>query len=249
MNEFTLSVTHNTGAVFSKFMILVQNIAEINPNFEKVYLLNRDERSLTGENNVFNFIFDQIPWLPEKKSTRRVGTYTSKNKIEDSNNLENYKKIVKKLKFSKEFLKYFDKCNDDLKIDDTFLGVHVRLTDANIYHPYSQNNYMDFLNLIQTHRKENQKIFVASDNDESLEKLEKEFGDDLFYLKNCIRGKTEQEDTFKLMVKNFKDPNLWREAFAEMLLLSKCGTLICRSSNVNNASIIYSNTIKKIIRL
>jgi hypothetical protein len=34
-----------------------------------------------------------------------------------------------------------------------------------------------------------------------------------------------------------------------MFLLSKSSSLICRSSNVANASIIFSNSIKKIIRL
>jgi hypothetical protein len=81
-------------------------------------------------------------------------------------------------------------------------------------------------------------------------KLQKEFGDDLVFVKDFIRGKTEIEDTYKtIFLPYLKDKKLWVEAFIEMLLLSKCGTLICRSSNVNNASIIYSNTLKKIIRI
>jgi hypothetical protein len=250
-NEFTLSVTDNTGSVFSKFMILIQNLALINPDFNKTYLLNKDNRSLTGENNIFNSLFDQTPYNDhEIPSTRKVKTYTSTNRIEKSKNLDTYKKIVSKLKFSKDFLEEYHKHANELKVDNTFLGVHLRLTDANLYHAYSNNSYNDFLLKIKQHKQPNQKIFVASDNNESLIKLQKEFGDDLVFVKDFIRGKTEIEDTYKtIFLPYLKDKKLWVEAFIEMLLLSKCGTLICRSSNVNNASIIYSNTLKKIIRI
>ena len=92
-------------------------------------------------------------------------------------------------------------------------------------------------------------IFVASDNEESILKLKTIFGNRISYVPNLIRAKTEIEDSSTLQSDNFRSTKFWQEAFLEMLLLSKCSTLICRTSNVANMAIISSNSIKKIIML
>lgn len=121
----------------------------------------------------------------------------------------------------------------------------------NIYHKNDYGNlvFEDFLNEIQKIKDEGKKIFVASDNNESLSKLKSLYNDDIVYVDGFLRGETETEDTLILQKNHFKDVRLWEEAFIEMLLLSRCGTLICRTSNVNNVAIIYSNNLKNIIRI
>jgi hypothetical protein len=248
--NYTINV--KAGGVFSKFIFTIQNIQKIDVDFESVYINNCDDRSLTGNENIFNFIFEQNigeNQIPHK--CEHLGNYDKLKPIENSDKLNDYKKIVNKLKFNKNFNDIFQKHLNELKIDETFIGLHIRLCDMNIVHAkdYGTVTFDDFINELQKHITNDTRVFVASDNYESIEKLKKILGDKLFYVDNFIRGKNENENTANLQLVNFKNKKLWEEAFIEMLLLSKCGTLICRSSNVNNVSIIYSNTIKKIIRL
>jgi hypothetical protein len=248
--NYTINVS--AGGIFSKLMFAIQNIQKIHVDFESVYINNVDVRSLVGYENIFNTIFEQT--LIDNQPTHKclhLGNYSKYNPIEHSDNLSDYKKIVSKLKFTENFSKNFEKHLNELKVDDTFIGLHIRLCDMNIYHAkeYGVLHFNDYLNELKKHINKDTRIFVASDNDESIEKLKKKLGDRLYYVDGFIRGKTEIEATDKLQLDNFKNPKLWEEAFIEMLLLSKCGGLICRTSNVNNVSLIYSDTIKKIIKL
>jgi uncharacterized protein YktA (UPF0223 family) len=250
MSNITIEVL--AGGVFSKFMCIVQNIQKINPNFESLYISNIDEKSLINEENIFNNIFDQK--IKENQilyGSTNLHSYSKFNPIELSTNFSDYKKIVTKLKFTENFNKKFNSYLEKLNIDENYIGVHIRLCDMNIYHAsdYGILSFDDFLNEIQKLKDNGKKIFVASDNNESILKLKSIFNDDVVYLDGFLRGEYETEDTLMLQSNNFKDIRFWEEAFIEMLFLSRCGTLICRSSNLSNASIIYSNTLKKIIRL
>jgi|APGre2960657404_1045060.scaffolds.fasta_scaffold122406_2 hypothetical protein len=250
MDRFILNVS--AGGIFSKFIFVIQNLKNINTDFEYVYVNNVDDRSLIGDDNIFNLILDQkkdksLPTI----NCKHLGNYSKFSPIELSNNLQDYKKIIKKLKFNQNMINKIDHYLDKYKINEDYLGVHIRLCDMNKYHSvdYGVLSYDDFLKKIKEEKGENTKIFLSSDNKESIKKLKLEFGDDVIYLDGFIRGETESEDTLNLQLDNFKNNQLWEESFIEMILLSKCGKLICRTSNLNNVSIIYSNTIKKIIRL
>jgi hypothetical protein len=250
MNNITLSV--DAGGIFSKFMFIVQNAQKINSDFESLYILNNDDRSLVNDENIFNHIFDQeIKDDQTLFNCVHLHNYSKFSPIELSKNLEDYKKIVSKLKFTENFIKKFNSYLEKLNIDENYIGVHIRLCDMNIRHAsdYGTLTFDDFLGEIQKLKEGDKKIFVISDNNESLLKLKSLFNDDVIYIDGFLRGETENEDTEKLQLNNFKNTRLWEEAFIEMLLLSKCGELICRTSNLNNSSIVYSNTIKKIIRL
>lgn len=250
MNNITINVA--VGGVFSKFMYVVQNAQIINPNFDSLYIQNIDGRSLVNEENIFNNIFDQrIEDNQVLYNCVAVHSYSKFSPIELSANLNDYKKIVSKLRFTKNFNEKFNSYLEKLNIDENYIGVHIRLCDMNIHHgdAYGVLVFEDFLNEIKKLKEDGKKIFVASDNNESLFKLKSLYNDDIVYADGFLRGETETEDTLTLQMNHFKDAKLWEEAFIEMLLLSKCGALICRSSNVNNASIIYSNTLKTIIRI
>ena len=250
MSNITINV--KAGGVFSKFMYVVQNAQIINPDFESLYIQNIDEKSLVNEENIFNNIFEQrIEDNQVVHNCVQVHNYSKFSPIELSANLNDYKKIVSKLRFTENFNKKFNSYLEKLNIDENYIGVHIRLCDMNIYHKndYGSLVFEDFLNEIKKLKEDGKKIFVASDNNESLSKLKSLYYDDIVYVDGFLRGESENEDTKILQINHFKDVRLWEEAFIEMLLLSKCGTLICRTSNVNNVSIIYSNSLKKIIRI
>jgi hypothetical protein len=249
MNDFILNV--EAGGVFSKFMFAIQNIQKINPNFNSVYINNIDNRSLTLSDNIFDKILDQTLIQDSQSFTcAHLGNYSKFNPIEKSNKLSDYRKIVKKIKINDNIINETNKYVEEFSINGEFIGLHIRLCDMNIYHgkDYGVLSFNDFLIELRKHISNNTKIFVASDNIESIKKLQKEFGNRVFYVDGFIRGNSETEDIL-LRLNNLKNIRLWEEAFIEMLLLSKCGKLICRTSNLNNASIIYSNTIKNVIRL
>lgn len=233
MSNITINVA--VGGVFSKFMYVVQNAQIINPDFKSLYIQNIDGRSLVNEENIFNNIFDQkIEDNQVSYNCVAVHSYSKFSPIELSTNLNDYKKIVSKLRFTENFNRKFNSYLEKLNIDENYIGVHIRLCDMNIHHgdAYGTLVFEDFLNEIQKLKEEGKKIFVASDNNESLSKLKSLYNDDIVYADGFLRGETETEDTLILQANHFKDVRLWEEAFIEMLPLSKCGTLICRSSNV-----------------
>ena len=45
------------------------------------------------------------------------------------------------------------------------------------------------------------------------------------------------------------DEDFWIDTFLEMLSLSKCNTLIYRVSNLNNASVLFSQAIKDTVKI
>jgi len=231
------------GGVFSKYMLCVQNLVSI--NFDKVYLNTLDNRT---NSNIFDSILKQNLYVEFSNiQINSIASYSSTNKIELSNNFHKYKEIVSKFEFRDELLNKIKKYEEELNITENTIGVHIRLTDMNIHHvnDYGYSSFDDYLKYFS----KDYDFFVASDNKESLKKLVDIYGDKIKYIPNFIRGENEKEDTYELQLTNFKNPSFWEEAFIEMFLLSKCGSLICRSSNLSNASIIHSNTINKIIRI
>ena len=169
------------------------------------------------------------------------------NKIE----LEKLKKISDKIKIKKNII---DKINPI--IDSDTLGVHIRLTDMNVLHRDIQGdiNYSSFEKKIEevlSENKEINKIFVASDNIVSLKKLEQKY--DIVYNKDVYRHSTEEsnrDNNFSNYV--FDDMHNevgWTDSFLECLSLSRCGYLIHGLSNLNNSSVIFSDSIKKTYRV
>ena len=231
------------GGIFSKYMLCVQNLANI--DFEKVYLNIIDNRT---DNNMFNSVLNQT--LTDNLTNiecNHIQGYNNQNKIELSNKFNNYKNVVSKFNFKDDLLDKIKILQEQLNITEKTIGVHVRLTDMNIHHvnDYGSSNFDDYLKYFN----EYDDFFVASDNKESLNKLVDIFGDKIKYVPNIIRGETKKENTSLLQLTNFKNNIFWEEAFIEMFLLSKCGSLICRASNLTNAAIVHSDTIKNIIRI
>lgn len=239
MNNFR--ITAPGGGIFSRYMRIIKQASIL--SYDKINL--KDDKDNI---NCFDWIFKQeildtyqdieINGDPFKK-------YNNKNHIEKSASFESYKNVVKSLEFTEDFvskLNYFEK----QFITSETIGVHVRITDMNTLHPQYGIYYIDdFLKLLQKDKK----YFIASDNEESLKKIKNIYGDNISYIPNLIRAKKETENSTQMQEQNIKNKIFWTEAFLEMMLLSKCSSLICRTSNVAFSSLVHSDSIKNVIRL
>jgi len=260
------------GGIFSKYILGIRNAVlheadsyylniidpRTNPNmFDSVLdqtLIPDDttevEDSFTPVNRHFKSRAVSYVNYKEIDCESSLSNYSKFNPIENSSNLPKYSEIIKKINLKKELLDKVEYYQNKFNIDENTVGVHIRLTDMNMYHAsdYGVVSFEDF----KSHLKPDVKYFVASDNDESLKKLKALFGDNVNYVDDLLRAVFENNDTTSMFLNNpvvFKNKQFWFEAFLEMLLLSKCGSLICRTSDLSNVAVIYSKTIKNIIRL
>jgi hypothetical protein len=233
----------DAGGIFSKYMYGIQN--GILHECDSYYFNVIDVRT---NSNIFDTVLEQTYEPSHQHITcDNLGNYSKLNSIENSNNFINYVNFIEKLKFNDKLLEKVDYYTKKMNIDDSTVGVHIRLTDMNIIHG---NDYgtLSFDNFVAQLNPDT-KYFISSDNNESIVKLKDLYGDNISYIDGLIRCERENDASDLLQLNNFKNPQLWFEGFLEMLLLSKCGTLICRTSNLSNATIIHSKTIKNIIRL
>lgn len=233
----------NAGGIFSKYMFGIQNAAK--HEFDSLYFNIIDSRTSP---NSFDFVLDQkISDDFYRVNCENLGTYDKKNHIEKSENFNIYKNIVKKIKIKQTILDKVEEYIKKLNINENTIGVHLRLTDMNIHHitQYGVLKFEYYLSNMDV----NKDYFIASDNHESIEKLVGIFGDKIKYIPKMIRCEKESDDSTILQIDNFKNEEFWVEAFIEMLILSKCNKIICRTSNLINSSIIHSNNISEIIRL
>lgn len=241
------------GGIFSKMMIAIQNTEKCEYGIENCYFNIVDSRAL-GENgfNPFDYILNQS-YDESYKSIRYTGhkIYDKEVVLQDSTEFQNLKEIASKLNYKQELKVLVDDYLYMLGMDQDTIGVHVRLCDMNIAHvrDYGYVSFEDYVEALKRELDLSNKVFVASDNKESIFKLQKLFGRRIVFLKDLIRAETEIENSADLQAKHFKEEKFWREAFLEMLLLSKCSKLICRTSNLANMAIISSNTLQKIITL
>ena len=200
-----------------------------------------------------DFIFDQ-PKRTEEYT--RQADYRGPSSIENINeqliveanqpDILFLRKLTRKLKFNKR-IKNLIKIEES-KIDfKNSLGVHLRLTDMNWLHKeHGEVNFNDFaknINLILEEHPEINTIFVASDNNESIDKLVRRYKDRIKFIPNLIRTELENSNSFELQRKNMHTKTFWEESFLDMMMLSKCKYLLHRTSNLANAALLFSDTI------
>ena len=224
---------------------------------KKEYIkINKMESSYNPKDlNMINFIFDQ----PKRtKDYNRQEDYRGPGSTENCElnllvkanqpDILFLRKLARKLKFNKRVKRLIK--IEESKIDfKNSLGVHIRLTDMNRIHPeHGAVNFDDFvknINLILEEHPEINTIFVASDNNESIEKLRNKYKDRVKFINNLNRCETELGDSYKLQLENYHKKEFWEHSFLDMMMLSKCKYLLHRTSNVANAALVFSDTIIK----
>lgn len=237
--------------IFSKFMRLIQCMADKSMTIEKTYLDVTDSSSKINQNMINFCILQTEKPTSESIKCENYHTYTNQFKIENSKKFSYYKNICDSIFFTSNLSDLILEYTKKFSFDENFIGVHIRLCDMNTIHgkDYGVFRFEDFQNEIDKIFTEDSKIFVASDNDESLEKIKNIYSDKVFFVPNMIRAKNEIDDSYQLQIDNMENEDFWIQSFLDMYLLSKCKKLICRTSNLSNASICFSNSFKEIIRL
>jgi len=225
------------GGIFSNFMIALKN-ATMYPSVESFYF-DATIKGVIG--NPFRFVLDQKS-TKDVKDIRNTDVEWSGGILDDSKKIESLRRVIERLEIKKEIIDKVDNLSKDLRITEETLGVHIRLCDMNIFHKKQHGTlrYEDFFKEIEKNVNNKKNIFVASDNDESIAKLKKEFGDMICCAPDISRAKRETENTLYWQKKNLTNPFLWEEAFIDMLLLAKCKYKIFRVSNVAYSSVLFS---------
>ncbi|MFT6497636.1 MAG: hypothetical protein ACJATM_001258 [Alphaproteobacteria bacterium] len=259
-----IKVNTKGGGIFSKFMLAIQYInstiddvdkineiyLDIDRNIPNERLTNEDQSwmSAVGENNPFDYVLDQNPNCKFDEVLRvyprGFGTYHNINKEPE---LHRLKTIVSKLKIK-------DTVINKLKpLKGKALGVHIRLTDMEMHHPEhgtgikTNTFYQATKNIIE--KESFDSIFVSSDNDESIEYFKERMGIVYNDVGNRVKWAGDGRHQLGLQLNNSGDEDFWIDTFLEMLSLSKCSALIYRVSNLNNASVLFSQTIKYTVKL
>lgn len=159
--------------------------------------------------------------------------------------------IQKYVKIKKEILDkadtFFNKKVEDYK---KIIGVHVRGTDKKTEHPFRQLDIQDYIEQIKNILKDNEKckIYVASDNNESIISLANEFGRDKIISFPSVRMQNFHGATPICLSNQISKKLHGEEALIETYLLSKCDYIIGTDSNLTAAA-SYFNPNSKLIYL
>jgi len=255
-------VTINGGGIFSLYH---QAIAIILQRYE--YYLDK-----IGS---FEIIIESSHFLKNKKIFNDFFDYeyqkniiTSRNQVQlniindgcihfikvDCHYFDLLKSIVKINKINHKITNDVNNFINKNNINENTLTVHIRLTDMNVTHAndygvYSFDNYTDEIDKALEIYPEINSIYVASDNNESIQKLVSFYNEKIKVIsfENPYRVEKEISDNFKYITTKLNDmPELPVKVFTEVLIGAKGGHFIGRISDVSNFIILYSDSIKTI---
>jgi len=180
--------------------------------------------------------------------------YNSKDPIEHSERLSDYKRVLRKLHIRQEIIKRVDDLCKLVKINEKTLAVHVRMTTATVHADQTSVSHEDYVKTIDQELAtgEYDGLYVATDNVESLVKMEQRYGRIIRYYPSLLRLPTEsiksvEEWSWKYDM--FFHKKFWQESFMECMTLARCGGLVCRDSNFSNMAVVFSDTLKRISRI
>lgn len=187
-----------------------------------------------------------------------IGTIHDRNNpIEESPLMPDYKRVLSKIHIKNEIKSRVHDLCKLVNIGPRILGVHVRMTTMAVhinsgnYPPVTFESYCNAIDQeLATGRYDG--IYVATDNVESLVKMEQRYGNIIRYYPNLYRMPTEQVGSraeWAWEYEMFFYKRFWQESFMEAMTLAQCGGLICTDSNFSNAALVFSNNIKNVRRV
>lgn len=261
------------GGLFSYYLIILSNLDRwvkenkitINDNvcFDSRYdtgsglkTLPPNRSGMSGcDYNVFDYLFDQKNNVVDKTIICEYPHIECR--LENILSMcERYKYISKNLiKINQNIINKVNEFKDDF-FKGTMLGIHVRMTDMNLFaHGHNtkivtEDDYFRVIDdVIMKHSIDG--IFVASDNEEMLEKLSLKYN--ISYCKMSHRQKKQiinKEQFINEQIPNGKpnyfSPDYYIESFMDSILLSYCNIIIGRKSSLGYSSLTYDwNNIEK----
>lgn len=206
--------------------------------------------------HIMGYVLDQkIDRSYEYNGFLPVGKmFTKDDPIENSPLLPEFKRVLSKFHIQNEIKTKVDDLCKLVNINERTLGVHVRLTTMSVHTNYDKITIEDYFNAIDNALSSGayDGIYVATDNVESLIKMEQRYSSIIRYYPNLYRLPTEEVTErwqWSWEYDMFFHKRFWQESFMEAMTLARCGGLLCNTSNFSNAAIVFSNSIKKVIRL
>ena len=180
--------------------------------------------------------------------------YTKDAPIENSNRLDDYKRVLNKIHINNEITTKVDNLCKLVNINDQTLGVHVRMTTMSVHTNYSPVTFENYCAAIDKELATGDwtGLYVATDNVESLVKMEQRYGNIIRYYPNLWRLPTEhitERWQWSWEYDTFFHKRFWQESFMEAMTLARCGGMVCRDSNFSNAAVVFSNSLRRIIHL
>ena len=250
----TVGCVGNIGFVINQLYFMKGYCEEIYIDIEK----DKKKRAKWAGTNPYDMVLDQK--LTDDYTA--VSCWGNELFDYDSIILEDIRNTVKPyFKFELVLVNIVNDFIDDNDIGKNTLGVHVRMSDMNAWHgdQFGFIYYEDYTREIDTVLKNNpnvDKIFISSDNEETLGNLMKRYEGVAVCHENISRTPNEHDegDEDELRVKGFErlsgEFNFYTP-FVDMLTLTKCGYFIGRKfSNFSCAAIMLGEMkFKNIINL
>jgi hypothetical protein len=253
--DVTLKV--NGLGVGGSFTILFNWLILFGDNINNLYVDLADDwkKMMNIDYNMFDLIIEQ------KKINKDDGIGIFGHYLTNFNDniLTDIRKVIHdKIKIKQEIINRAEDylLKNGINNINNMCAAHIRLTDMAHYH---KNDYglITFDTYVNEMKKidDNINFFVASDNIESIHKLEKIFPNRIFYLKNINRTKFENETTppinytlgkpiQQLGIHRLKEKDDIINDFIDLFTLSKCNKLIgMKYSTYRIAALLFSNTI------
>lgn len=251
MEKSLIINTRESSGFFSNYFIFVDNIkyCEIN-NYKPIMLLGGGDWFYNdGRLDMWDAFFEPISdniitsdymfssffklW-DESFLCRQGKIMVWENINNDDESLKNrldVNRIIQKIKPIKEIQ---DKINDftNNNFNGKTLGVHIRGTD------YGFNQIDSYVEQIKKY-SEYDTIYIASDNQESIDIIKNNFKNVIYYETN-IRREKMNDNVLCYELNNDEKIKHAQDVLIECSILSKCNHLICINSNVAAAA-LYMN--------
>jgi hypothetical protein len=201
-----------------------------------------------GHCNWWNYYFEPIDQNPNSKPSRRLNEADlSKVRI---NRKKGNKLIRKHIILRKDVAKLINKFYIKHMAKHKTIGVHMRGTDSYLWLKKNKERSLYNINEVIKQLKpicgEYDKIFIASDQHQYVQKIKKHFGPNKVIVTNAVRSKTRTNVHNDDRISGYQKG---LEALMDCILLSKCDYLICSSSNLSKTALYYNPDIqhKKLI--
>ena len=231
--------------IMGKMILAIQTVADRHIRGEiDIDDINNLNFFCEGQNNedFFNYVLDQAH-IDKYDKMYEWKVFSQPTDISSHKDFLIYKRIAKKINIKKSIFEKIPK-----EIDENTIGVHIRLTDMNTHHSdiyghKTLDTYLYKLDKVLDNNNDIKKIFISSDNEESISKIKSNY--DIIVNDITNRNKKETDSGyFDFLLANCNDFNLWQSTFVDSISLSKCGYILKGDSSFSAIPIIFSSTIK-----
>ena len=161
------------------------------------------------------------------------------HRIEVNETINKYVKLTDDI--NKKLLNFHDKKFNNC---DYVVGVHVRGTDKKTEYPFKELTINDYISkiseIIKINKNKKYKIYIASDNNESIKLIANHFGKD-----NIICFPSMRMNSYSSLLPIHLNENIDKklhgeQTIIEMLLLSRCDYIIGTDSNFTAAACYFN---------